>query len=152
MKHRNLNLLLFLAPAIIIGATAFALNIRPENSRVYTVSAVVAGLYQNPQAWIGRTVRLRGIVRSCGTSWSCHGSTAYLEDSGTQEDDRSHQLQLVPGPPDPSMHFWRQLPGLSAVLPRPQRLNGVIPSIYRVTLTADMCAVCFEGIVQDAAP
>jgi hypothetical protein len=153
MKHRILTLLLLLlAPTVVAGAMVLDSSLGPKSSRIYTVSAVVAGLYRNPQAWLGRTIRLRGIVRSCGAEWSCHGSTPYLADSSVEETDRAHQLQVVPAPPDRNLTFWRRFPGFGALLPQPQQLNGAIPTVYRVLLTADMCGVCFEGIVQDVAP
>jgi len=153
MKLRIMNLLLLLlAPIIVAGATVLDLSHRPASSRIYTVTAVVAGLYSNPQAWLGRTIRLRGIVRSCGASWSCHGATPYLADGSVETTDWAHQLQVVPAPPDRNLTFWRRFPGFGALLPQPQQLKGTIPTVYRVLLTADMCGVCFEGIVQDAAP
>lgn len=81
MGHKTIKILgaAFLVAALVTAAVAV---VRPGTTAVgspaYSVAQVTAGLHQHPHAWIGRTVRVRGVlsgVRVWGSAITWQGWT-----------------------------------------------------------------------------
>jgi hypothetical protein len=126
------------------------------------VSQVHAALTQQPASWIGRTVKVRGILEGpfvfCGATRPCPPPTLGLIDAENESIGPDHYLPVLAGPPVQPWAFLRRLPALSRFLPAPQQLHFGLMALYRVRLQAapDLCSrnhdiLCYEGIVLDAA-
>ena len=63
---------------IAVLVTVLVGHFRPTD-HVYMVADVQVGLWRDPQAWIGRTVLIRGLDEQIGLS--CAGSTRTIVDS-----------------------------------------------------------------------
>jgi hypothetical protein len=110
-------------------AVAFALQNDAAPPRVYTVAQVASGIAAQPQAWIGRTVAVRGIAHGfrrhpCLSHSACQ-MLFYLYDAhvistlAVLEDVHPTSLLTV-------MHTW---PLVGALLPQPQ---PAVPAFYRM--------------------
>ncbi len=132
--------LLVLGLACVV-AIAVAAHPAPRNP-IYSVDQVYGGLWAYPSAWVGRTVRVRGIEVSTrdyrGNMWGQLLSTTWRP--GMQADDVPN-LVIAPQPPDPWLARLRRLP-LPAVIEHflPQQQvpphNGQ-PAVYRLLLVRD---------------
>jgi hypothetical protein len=63
------SLRLLVAPlTLVLGAGSAAVigTGQSASARVYTVAEVQAGLAHKPGAWVGRTLRVRGVYTDCG--------------------------------------------------------------------------------------
>lgn len=131
------------------GGSAGALtlnNLLPPAGPVYAVGAVRAGLAHDPQAWIGRTVRLRAVADDC-LSWAapayvlyCRSRQPVLRDASTT--GGSDALPALLAPDAGPLASLRQLPLLARWLPATQHLWWHVPRTYVVRLSrlpADAC-------------
>lgn len=109
---------------------------------VYTVGQVRAGLVQDPSSWVGRTIRISGVVQGpfvfCGRTNPCPPPTLGMVDDGNA------------------------ILGASQYLPVEQDLRSAgspfrfnVPATYRVALRASTAAcslnpdvLCYTGTVQ----
>jgi len=64
MNHRLIIVAVLLAVLLVVvaGVTTAVVGRLASAERVYSVGEVVSGLRQHPQAWIGRTVLVRGAI------------------------------------------------------------------------------------------
>src|SRR5438067_1812515 len=152
MKHPFLTLL----GIVLATGLAFVVFNRPGAAeRVYTVAQVHAAMAHDPQAWVGRTILVRGtavglLPSSCLPAVWC---SVGLVQPGAP--DRSSFVPLVPKPADPLVAFVRGVALVGHVVPPPQRLHWGTPAIYRVQIHAvSSCAgsSCFDALLLDAAP
>jgi hypothetical protein len=146
------------ALALAVGGMLSALR-PPEQGPVYSVAAVQAGLAQDAGAWVGRTVRARGMVLFSGClSWDAGGSapcpdaSVYLLDQ-----DGAHLLPVVAGQSDPLLAALRRLPLAGRLVPAPQQIRWGALTTYRVRLSAaptTLCGTppCYAAQLLDTAP
>ncbi|MDQ2827476.1 MAG: hypothetical protein M3Y74_00275 [Chloroflexota bacterium] len=149
MKRRIALVLaaLTLAVAIII-ATERRLT---SAGAVYTVARVRAGLARNPQAWVGRTILVRGLVIRCRLVEGCIALPPGIPRVGLVDGIPiiempraavlSQALPLQVGE-DPLRSFLRLIPLLRGVVPAPRQPSPAQPTTYRVRLIVETpCAV-----------
>jgi hypothetical protein len=136
-----------------------AISDRVPQGPVYAVVQVQAGLAEHPQAWVGRTVRVRGLVKSC--PYVRHGPCARwqpaLSDTSTVALSIDVEpLPLVRGSASPLLAGLRRVPFLGSLTPAPQELRWDTPTIYRVQLRTGSCGMaqlpCYEALLLDAGP
>jgi len=160
MKHPSFWLVapLGVLLAAVLAVAAFA---GVGRSPIYSVAAVQAGLARDPQAWLGRTVLVRGVVEPCLGS----GSLARFLHCHRQPQDRldpdpateGGSLPLVSGSQNVWLAFLRHLPLMDRVLPPQQTPQWRTLATYRVQLRAMPAGDCtgqpyYEALLLDAAP
>jgi hypothetical protein len=129
---------------------------------VYSVEQVRADLTRHPMAWVGRTVRVRGILQGpfsfCGTIRPCPPPIWGLIDSENESVAPELLLPVKAGAPAPLWAALRRLPLVRTVVPAPQVVRFGLPTTYRLQLRAApaLCSantglLCYEGVVVDAA-
>jgi hypothetical protein len=117
--------------ALLFGAllaVAFGLRNQAASPRVYTVAQVASGIAAQPQAWIGRTVAVRGIAHGFRRHPCLPGSACqvlfYLFDARASSTltvlEDAHPTSLFA-----ALHTW---PLVGAWLPQPR---PVVPAFYR---------------------
>ena len=126
---------------------------------IYSVDQVYAGLWVHPSAWIGRTVRVRGVEISAsdyrGNTWGQLLSTTWRPGMSTND---VISLVIVPQPPDPWLARLRRVPlpaVIGRLLPQPQAPHNGQPAVYRLTLRdpnscMSLTSPCPAGVVVDA--
>jgi hypothetical protein len=127
--------------------------------RVYTVAEMLAGLDRQPDAWLGRVVRVRGMALSSGClAWDAGGSApcrdraAYLLGG-----DGASVLQVTGHAPDPLVAALRRLPLVGRLVPGPLVVRWGALATYQVRLQVAPAAVCdaspcYGALLLDAAP
>jgi hypothetical protein len=158
----NQSLRLLVAPlALVLGAGSAAVISTGQRSHVpvYTLAELRAGLVRNPAAWVGRAVRVRGMVQSSGClAWDAGGSApcrdraAYLLGP-----DGASVLQVAGWERDPLLATLRRLPLVGRLVPGPRAARWGALATYRVRLQAAPAPVCddtpcYEVFLLDAAP
>jgi hypothetical protein len=140
--------LALVASTVSHGASAFG--------PVYTVSGLAAGLADNPRAWMGRTVLVRGVAGwpSCPPNASCAFAWPSLIDAGAS---MGRMLPLSMGPADPLLALLRRLPLVGRLVPGWQVLHWGRPAIYRVQVqdvagTSRNGAPHYRVLLLDPAP
>jgi hypothetical protein len=126
---------------------------------VYSARALRAGVAQDPAAWLGRTVRVRGIAVRCSDppSWGPHCLYEQPQLLGRWGAPAAEGLPLdSDAAPPPLVGALRQLPLLGRLMPAPQVLRWGAVATYRVrlqALTESSCGTgaCFEAVLLDAA-
>lgn len=152
------------AVAVLVTVAARGLSARADGP-TYTLAQVEAGLARHPAAWVGRTIRLRALVAwqpldCAGRSPACanvFSLTEYAADGQAttilQTVLTSRVLYAHPRP-DLLLGHLRALPGLGALLPRPQPLLSM--GIYMVRLQAAPAGfpcgsrACYWAVIPDA--
>jgi hypothetical protein len=113
------------------------------------VQEVQRGLEHHPDAWLGRTVRVRGMVYSADCS--CRDRAPSLLGR-----DGAGMLPVAGWEPDPLLAAQRRLPLVGGLVPEPQVARGGVLATYRVRLVAAAAACdaapCYEALLLDAAP
>ncbi len=145
---RGVLVLLSLMLLAVLAAPAIA-NARGAE-RVYPVAQVAAGLSNNPSAWIGKTVLVRGrlimVMASRSERWG----------ELVPETSQPLVLLLAPGPPPPPLlALLRSLPLVRTMIPQPQAPRVGRIGVYRVRLlTQLLCSPvpCANAQITDAAP
>jgi hypothetical protein len=128
---------------------------------VFSVSQIRADLARYPKYWVGRTVRVRGILQGpftfCGATRPCPPSLWGLIDAENESVTPDRLLPVVAGAPAPLWAALRHLPMVATLEPAPQLLRFGLPTIYRLQLRAapTLCAgdtrlPCAEGVLVDA--
>jgi hypothetical protein len=171
--RRRLAIPLSVAAALVLGAALVVAAGRAQQAPVYTVAALAVRVQQQPQAWAGRTLRVRGLaLPALDPSCTAAGAPCFqllLRDPASPSGGASPVagsssrpgpvLAVVPGGTDPLLARLRQLPLLAAVVPRPQVIDPTGARTYRLRLerwplAPSRCASlsCFRGVLLDAAP
>jgi hypothetical protein len=142
----------------------------PAGGPTYSVAQVMAGSAQRPLQWIGRTVRVRGVLgpvlcpsRIC--RWPSNPpaiglAQALLHSGGLVE---LYDPAAGAGPVTATLLLrlsyrpsWlgelRGVPLLRPLIPPAQAVDWAAPAIYRVRLEEDWTGRCCEGVVPDAQP
>jgi hypothetical protein len=132
-----------------------------DSSPVYSMAQIQAHLAQQPERWLGRTVRLLALAQQCLTWGSphnvlhCAGWRPVLVDPDDTALDPP--LPLVTESSTPLLGLLRRLPLVGRLLPV-QRLVWERPEVYRVRLlrarTPRSCLAssCYQALLLDAAP
>lgn len=151
MKRRFLGLVISLLVLLFLGIWAvIAVKSALDSGPVYTVAAVADGLAYQPSAWIGRTVKVRGMTWQVGLPSNGQPLTSvfYLSDPGT------FNILLVGfGHQSALLGYLRQLPLIGTYLPRPESVLFGSIGVYRLHLTgpARSCATtsCPRAVLVD---
>lgn len=147
-----------LAAALFGGALLVAWN-NPAPSPVYAVSTVRAGLSRAPGAWVGRTVRVRAVVRDSCLTWmggdnpACISWRPALLDASAPS--ATGALPLRAAPQLPLLAALRRLPLTRWLVGTPQQIRWGVPTTYNVRLKAAPTTVCgsarcYEVVLLDA--
>jgi len=149
MKRR---IALVLAALTLAVAIIMVMGHQPTSAgAVYTVARVRAGLARTPQAWIGRTILVRGLVIRCRLVEGCVALPPGIPRVGLVDGIPiiempraavlSQALPLQVGE-DPLRSFLRLIPLLRGVVPAPRQPSPAQPTTYRVRLIVETpCAV-----------
>jgi hypothetical protein len=125
------------------------------SNQLYSVSEVQANLERHPEAWVGRTVWVRGIVlpAGCGASDSmpCHDKPVYVLDR-----TGAALLPLAEQRLNPLLALLRRLPLVHLLMPQLQVVRWGALATYRVRLMAVPATVCgptpcYRMLLLDAA-
>jgi hypothetical protein len=133
---RSLRLLVAL-PALLLptGGAAMVATSRGDHAPAYTVAQVRAHLVDDPAAWVGRTVRVRGVATKCFMLLE-HGYFRCLPLRQPQLSDPDLEVASEPllawAAPDPLLAFVRRVPLLGGRLPAPQAVDWWEVATYRV--------------------
>ena len=124
---------------------------------VYTVSELRTGLADNPHAWLGHTVLVRGVALgpTCPPNASCVFAWPVLVDADATGPDSS--LLLSMGPANSLLALLRRLPLLGRLMPGPQLLRWGRPAVYRVQVRDAARKLPrgtrhYEAVLLDPAP
>jgi hypothetical protein len=138
---------------------AVAAGSQVSHGPVYSVAEVQAGLVVQPQAWVGRIVRVQGSATVCETRFEhgyfrCTSEQPRLSDAGGAA---AEPLLLVWEAPAPVWSALWRLPLLRGLLPAVQPVQWGVVATYRVQLRAahaSSCASppCYQAVLLDAAP
>lgn len=123
-----------------------------NHARVYSLAVVQAGLARSPEAWVGRTIMVRGMVVT--------GSPADYPSPSLMDADAAAAVDPLPlarAGPDPLRAFLRRLPWLGSLASGAQAIRWDEVAIYRVQLRVQVRAHCdgircYEAVLLDAAP
>jgi hypothetical protein len=153
------------APALVLVACVVLAAVHTQRAQgaVYTVAQVQAGLADHPRAWLGWTVRVRGLVVPCQADTadpnlppfqSCGGWPLDLLDSGSP--GTGAFLRLSWSTQNPLLAAVRRLPLVGRLLPAPAAPARTTLATYRVRLRVAPSAVCsgtpcYEALVLDTA-
>jgi hypothetical protein len=159
LQYLPLTCLLAVGSLVFAMACVLAVMRAADRGPVYVVATVQAGLAHHPGVWVGRTVRVRGVVALCLTADSqsdpqdCSQEPAYLVDAVGV----GGVLPLAWGRQDAVLAFLRRVPLVRQVVPPPTRPRWGMLATYRVQLratAAGRCGVprCYEALLLDAAP
>ena len=160
-------LILILLTVLVLGGAARVIrDSSQDGGPVFTPSQVVAGLARNPQQWVGRTVKVRGVVGAFMCPSPCLNNTdlswasiqrglivPMLEDPGatlyTGQQNPAF-LELAAEPRSPLLDSLSRLPVIGHLIPRQEaRLDG--PTVYRLRLHVRSCrGTCIVGVLTDA--
>lgn len=150
-----------LVAALGLGcAVVIASEARPTpQDPIYSVDQVYTGLWAQPSAWVGRTVRVRGVEIGAndyrGNTWSLLLPATWR--AGTPTDNVT-SLVIAPQRPDPWLAYLRHLPLPAAInhfLPSPQVPHNGQLAVYRLALRdpnscTSLTVPCPVGFVVDA--
>jgi hypothetical protein len=136
------------------GLTVAAPFGRPEQDPVYSVAQVQAGLAHQPDTWVGRTVRMRGVAGPC-LGWAygpCLIPSPILTDAGARTG-----LVLTRRRANPVQAFVHALPLVGRLVPLEHAPRWGVLASYRVQIQAVPIAVCvywpcYEAVLLAAAP
>ncbi|HWE60118.1 MAG TPA: hypothetical protein VHB98_00250 [Chloroflexota bacterium] len=161
---KHLLLLACLALLILLSAQVEVAVARYSQTRtpVYSVGRIRAVLTQDPKAWIGRTVLVRGILQGpfvfCGATRPCPPAVLGLIDGENESVAPDQLLPVAAGSPVPLWAVLRRVPLAGTLLPAPQQMRFGLMTTYQLRLRAApaLCGgntglLCYEGVVVDAA-
>ena len=124
---------------------------------VYTVSELRAGLADNPRAWLGHTMLVRGVALgpACPPNASCVFAWPALVDADATGPGSSVPLSM--GPANSLLALLRRLPLVGRLVPGQQLLRWGRPAVYRVQVrdavgTSPRGTRHYEAVLLDPAP
>jgi hypothetical protein len=147
---------LLLATIVAVAALAGV-----GRSPVYSAAAVQTGLARDPQAWVGRTVRVRSVAVAAGCFVATESDLAlcaplrpWLHDADPGA--APTRMPLTWAGADPLPTFLCRVPLLSRLVPAPQAIQWDVVATYRVRLQAlpsALCSTtCYKAVVLDGQP
>jgi hypothetical protein len=136
-----LALLAALCLAGMLGWVARADGARTaDTGHTYMIAEVQTVLAHHADAWGGRTIRVRGVVRDCpyGYPGPCASWQPVLRDPETRPGKVGAGLLLVPVParPDALTVILRHIPWVRALVRGPQVVQWGVAATYQVQLQA----------------
>jgi hypothetical protein len=146
---------------LITGLAVMAIYRPPDRGPVYTVAQVQAGLADQPQDWVGRTVQVRGMVEPCplreGTAilWRCPDDPLILVP--TAADRVAEPLPLSRVTLDGIPAILHGLPLLQDLVATPWAVPQFTPARFLVRLRSKAVQACsgrspcYEAVLLDAA-
>lgn len=166
--YPGLGLLLALLGLVLTTSLVLALTVGNDVTpgAVYSVAQMQAGLVDHPQAWVGRTVQVRGMAQPCpwwgGTArlWQCADDPFILVPDPA--DRAAEPLPLSQLAPDALPKVLRALPLLHALavrfVARSRAVPEFTPARFRVQvqrLAAQVCggrSPCYAAVLLAVAP
>jgi hypothetical protein len=133
---RRLSSLVCLLGLLLTGLVFATLSRHQDQGPAYSLAQIQAHLARQPGRWLGRTVRVRGMVEISGcVGWeagrveSCRDRSAYLLGR-----DGASLLPVAGWEPDPLLAALRRLPLAGGLVPAPQAARWGALATYRVRL------------------
>lgn len=128
---------------------------------VYSVDQIRADLREQPTAWVGRTVRVHGILEGafvyCDPTHPCPPVVFGMIDAANMDAPQGHLLRMTLASPSPLWATLRRLPLIDAFAPPLQMVRFGLPTTYRLQLRAApaFCrrtngVMCYQGVLVDA--
>jgi hypothetical protein len=153
-------------PRVVRSVIAGVLGARaPASGAVYSFTQLKAALVHDPEAWIGRAVRVRAVADYC-LSWTqlgdgdarniCSSRVTVLRDPSRPGSTIHLPLRLAPE--TALLATLRRVPGAAALLPAAQTPWWGVPQIYTVRLdraSGDGCmntTNCVAAVLLDTDP
>ncbi len=125
---------------------------------MYTVADLARQVARDRVAWVGPTLRVRGMIvalpRWVARSPDVGGTEVILTRPRLVDQGGVVDFPLVTGLPDPLLVDARRIPLIGRLLPPAQSLQRGPSAIYRIQLRAlgtPACA-CYEAVLLDTAP
>jgi hypothetical protein len=129
-----------------------------DQGTVYSVAAVNANLARDPNAWLGRTIQVRGeivpciVIPSvgsgpCAVLVSGSGPGEGLSQSLSETDDT---LSVTRAGLDPFRTLVRRVPLLGRLALPPQELHWGVVATYQVQLASVPDSICGAGACAEA--
>jgi len=117
---------------LFCAGVVLALACLPAPSRTYSFATVAAGLRQHPNAWLGRTIIVRG--RAWATCPGCRHELDLLADPANPQSNPDSSLPIIIALDAPTA-FVRRIPLVGPTLAPPLRLPTT--GAYRVRIERD---------------
>jgi hypothetical protein len=161
---RPIVLLMVLSAIVVATGCALASVHLADQGPVYSVAAVRSHLEQDPWAWVGRTVQVRGLfVFGACDAWLDYYTGVCVSWQGLVDPDPSVGSPVLPltlGDPPRLLAALRRLAFLGDLMPAPQVLHPGTLATYRVQLQAiansfcdtGVAGVCVKAVLLDPAP
>ena len=155
MKQFVLSSIAVLGLVLVALALVAISRERLDRARVYTVAEVQAKLAHDPEAWLHRTLRVRGIAVAAGCAGQTPDSTSlcgppHFSLSDADPSGGPARLTLVWAGGSPLLTALRRLPLLGRFAPAPQEIRWEVVAVYRVRLQEDpRCSACYEVLLPD---
>jgi hypothetical protein len=130
---------------LVIGAGCTLAAVRlADQGPVYSVAVVRAHLEHNPRAWVGRVVRVQGVVATLGCQiWpSPEGTVCLAWGQGLASPRGTAILPLTEEAPNRLLTLLRGVPVLGALVPASEALHWGAMATYRVQLRAVPTGSC----------
>ena len=157
MQRRTAGLLIGLLALVLVAWSVHIGALQVAPGPTYTLTQVQQGLAQNPTAWAGRTVRVRGpvILTPCNASLGCHRQQQglFMEGppvtnwQGAASAGHPRGLVVVREPAVPLMALLVHLPLVGRILIAMLHQSGT----YRLRLeSAQTCQFSAASTCRDA--
>jgi hypothetical protein len=147
----------FLGILAIGAGCTFAVVHLADQGPVHSVAAVRAHLEREPRAWVGRVVRVQGVVVTLGCQlWpSPEGTVCLAWGEGLAGPRGAAILPLTEEAPNRLVTLLQGVPVLGALVPPAEALHWGAMATYRVQLRAvptGSCVFlpCYEMLLQAA--
>jgi len=130
--HMGKGLRVILIGVLLCAGVSLALTRIPEPSRTYSFTTVAAGLRQHPNAWLGRTIAVRG--HAWATCTGCRHELDILADPANPQGSPQSSLLLIIMLDAPTA-FVRHIPLVGTALAPPLHLPAT--GTYRIRIERD---------------
>jgi hypothetical protein len=133
-------------------AAGWSIQSRAGPDPVYSVAQVNTYFADNPRAWRGRQIRVRGIGGGC-IPWVAPRDAPCVDEGPELVELRAGTLvaalPLICGQDPPLPRYVRELPWLGRLLPAPQMLHPGTLAVYRIQLPR---IPGYEALLLDSLP
>jgi hypothetical protein len=144
---------------LLLGLALAVCGLR-DRGPIYSVAAIQARLARHPDAWVGRTLLVRGVAvappcaQQSVTVVLCGPLRFALRDPDPAAAPLGMALAWAGS--DSLLTSLRRVPFVGSIVPAPQAIRWDVVAVYRVrfrALAGRSCGVgCYAAVVLDAAP